>query len=143
MGLGYNQNKGNYSDMGSQVNFQGMLDFQEKMRAREAGSMFGEGGFGANMGTMSALGTGVQGLGSLASMYFGNKQMNLAEDQYNTNKDFGNRNIANQAQTTNNSMEARYRAAMAANGVNTNTGAGKEGLDSYLARSKVDGSAIG
>ena len=73
-------------------------------------------GFGLNTGTMGALGSGIEGLGGLASIYFGNKQLGLAEDQYNTNKEFGNRNLANQATTINNSLEARYRAALAAKG---------------------------
>lgn len=99
-------------------------------------------GWGLNTGTLGALGTGIQGLGGLASIYFGNKQLGLAEDQYETNKAFGNRNLANQAQTVNNSLEARYRAALAAKGQGTQ-GTQSESLQSYLDRSKVDGSAIG
>lgn len=98
-------------------------------------------GFGLNTGTMGALGNGIEGLSGLASMYFGNKQLGLAEDQYNTNKAFGNRNLANQATTVNNSLEARYRAALAAQGQGTQGSQG-ESLQSYLNRSKVDGSAI-
>ena len=48
--------------------------------------LFGSQGFGLNQGTFNTLGQGLQGLQGLASIYFGNKQLNLAEDQYNTNK---------------------------------------------------------
>jgi hypothetical protein len=106
-----------------------------------AGSVWGEQGLGFNKGTFSALGSGLQSLGDLAKMYYGNKALKLGEQQYRTNVDFGNRNIANQSKLINNTLEARYRAAQAANagGGNENT----ESLDSYLARSKVDGSPIG
>lgn len=107
------------------------------LQGNDQDSVFGSGGFGFNKGTMNGIGQGIQGLGGLASIYFGSKQLGLAEDQYNTNKEFGNRNIANQATTINNSIEARYRAAQAAKG-----GKGMESVDSYLNRSKVDGSAI-
>lgn len=106
-------------------------------------SIFGADGFGFNKGTFGAVGQGIGALSDLAGIYFGKQQLDLAEDQYNTNKAFGNRNIANQAQAANNTIEARYRAALAAKGHGVEGGGNKESLQSYLDRSRVDGSAIG
>lgn len=114
-----------------------------------SGSIFGSNGFGLNTGTLNILGNGIDGLGQLARLYFGSKQLGLAEDQLEANIDFGNRNIANQAQTINRSLEARYRAALSARGQGldgqnlSGSGPASESLDSYLARNKVDGSPVG
>ena len=113
------------------------------------GSLFGEQGFGLNSGTANAAGSALGAITDLAGLYFGNKQLKLAEKQLETNKAFGNRNIANQAKVINNTLEARYRAALAAQGVNPETGGTgtggtqRESLDAYLSRSKVDGSKVG
>lgn len=107
------------------------------------GSLFGDQGFGFNSGTFGAVGGAINGLSQLSSLYFGNKKLKLAEEQFDTNKAFANRNNANQARTINNSLEARYRAALAQSGVGLQGGGNKESLQSYLDRSKVDGSAIG
>lgn len=118
------------------------IDF-DGLAERESGSIFGAGGFGMNKGTFNTVGQGIGALGDLASIYFGIQQLGLAEDQYNTNKAFGNRNIANQAQTINTSLENRYRAALANKGYSTEGGGHLEALDTYLAKSKVDGSPVG
>ena len=125
------------STQGGQSNG-GLQDFMSMMAGKQNEPLE----LGFNKGTLGALGQGIQGLGGLASIYFGNKQLGMAEDQYNTSKEFGNRNIANQAQTINNALESRYRATLAAKGIGTEGGQGKESLESYLNRSKVNGSAI-
>lgn len=127
----------------------GGTDFGGLPGGDSGGSIFGEKGFGFNSGTANVAGNILGGITDLAGLYFGNKKLKLAKDQLATNTAFGNRNIANQAKVINNTLEARYRAALAAQGVNPETGGTgsggtqRESVDSYLARSKVDGSAVG
>jgi len=104
-----------------------------------ASSIWGNEGFGLNRGTFSAVGAGIGAAKDLAGLYTGYKQMQMAKEQMRTNKAFGNRNIANQAQTINTSLEAKYRAALAGEGPNS----GRESVDSYMSRNRVDGSAVG
>ena len=100
--------------------------------------------------TFNTIGAGIGGLTDLAGLYFGAKQLKQAENQFRTNTEFANRNLANQSKLINNQLEARYRAALAAKGIDPATGGTsptgsqqRESLDSYLARSRVDGSAVG
>lgn len=63
-------------------------------------------GLGFNMPTMQL---GLQGLGSLASLWMGNKSLGMAKDQFNFTKDMTNTNLNNQLQTYNTSLEDRLR----------------------------------
>lgn len=59
----------------------------------------------------------------------------LSQNQYNTDKAFANRNLANQASTINSAMNDRQRARIA-------SGGNYESLSSYMDKNRVDGSAV-
>lgn len=78
-------------------------------------------------GVMSAFNTLAGGVNA----YTGLKQLGLAEDTFNFNRDAFNANFANQAQTINTQLEDRQRARIAAN-----PGA-YESLNTYLDKHAV------
>lgn len=68
---------------------------------------------------LGVLGTGasiLQGLGSLAGAYTGYKSLGLAEDQFDFSKAAANRDIANQGQTINNSIQNASDVGLALGG---------------------------
>lgn len=87
------------------------------------------------------LGDIVGGLQGLAGIYFGNKNLKLAKDQFNTNTAFANTNLGNQAKLINNSLEARYKQALASK-QGTAEGASMASLEDYMKKASVDGSPI-
>lgn len=73
-------------------------------------SVFGN-AFGANGWGLPA----IQGLGGLAQSWLGFKQLGLAKDQFNFQKDAFTQNYNMQAQTMNRQLEDRQRARLSAN----------------------------
>ena len=76
-----------------------------------------------------------KGFGELMGAWNGLQQNNLMEDQFNYQRDFANRNLANQASLVNQRLEDRYRARIGATG---NGGAGYN----YAKPTYVDGSPV-
>jgi len=91
-----------------------------------------------NGSMLGKIGTGVGIVKDLAGLYMGWKQMKMAKQQLRDNRAFGNRNVANQARTTNASLEGLYRAGLHQSGANS----GRESVDSYMTRNRVDGSQV-
>ena len=93
-------------------------------------------------GAMGNFALGAQGITGLAGAYNAYKQMGLMEDQLNFSKSLANRNISNQAATTNRMLEDR--ASMAAQ----MTSGAEYGSPEFLKtkerlRTSVDGSPVG
>ena len=67
--------------------------------------------FQRNTDTLSAIGTGLEGLSGLANAYMGYKNFNLAKDMFNYQKALANRNLANQAKIINNTYDNAAQVA--------------------------------
>jgi len=87
---------------------------------------------------MNNFGTGVGAVKDLAGLYMGWKQMQMAKKQMATTTAFGNRNIANQAQTINNSRAALHARGLEQAGPNTT----RLSTPEYMAQVAVDGSKV-
>ena len=83
-------------------------------------------------GSLGDYGSLLKGIGSLYGAYQGGKQLDLAEDQFNFQKDNFNRNLGNRATLINQRLDDRATARKAALGSSYNYGPTKH----------VDGSAI-
>lgn len=101
--------------------------------------------FGFDKGTISAIGTGMQGLGALANAYLGYKNYQQSKKQFGFEKAAFNRNIANQSALIN----ARLASAanIAAQMSTPSTASPEERArirEEFLAnQTRVDGSRVG
>lgn len=75
--------------------------------------LFGGSGFGFNMPTLQL---GLQGLGMGLNFYNAMQANKLAKQQFNFQKDFAMKNLANQTKTYNTALEDRGRARAAMEG---------------------------
>ena len=100
----------------------------------------GNGGLGAMFKGMN-LQDIMGGLGGLASLYMGNKQLGLVKDQYNTNKAFGNANLVNQSKDYNRNLNDMYAKALAAKQGVANNG-GLAPLAEYMAKNALNETPI-
>ena len=75
--------------------------------------LFGIQGLGANLPSLQL---GMQGIGQLASLYTGLKALGLAQDQYNTQKQFAQKNLANSVQSYNTALTDKATARGVAEG---------------------------
>lgn len=88
-------------------------------------------GFGWNNNTFQGIGTIMQGVGSLGSLYTGLQQLGLARDSYNLQKDAYNTNLANSVSEYNTNLEDKIRGR-------TSDYSGKEAdVQSYLSSHKL------
>lgn len=96
----------------------------------------GQNKFGMNLGT---IGTVASALGSLGGLYTGIGSLNQAKKQFNFTRDLTNRNLSNQAITTNNALEnqARNRLSGGLDGQ-----ALIDAVNSYLSTRKVNGGPV-
>lgn len=85
-------------------------------------------GFGFNMPTLAL---GLQGLGSLGSLYMGTKSLDLANKQFESAQKFANANLANQTHAYNDTLAQRIRRVGSGNGTS------KEEMDAEIARRKL------
>ena len=67
------------------------------------------------IGQQGILAPAISGLTSIANGYLGMKQLGLAQDQFNFQKDAFNKNWAAKKATTNSALEDRQRARVASN----------------------------
>ena len=79
------------------------------------------------------------GVSGLAGLYMGNKQLKMAKDQYNTNKQFGNANLVNTAKAYNSDLTNMYQSVLDAR---KDTGANMATLQEYLAQHGVSDKPI-
>ena len=79
------------------------------------------------------------GVSGLAGLYMGNKQLKMAKDQYNTNKQFGNANLVNTAKAYNSDLTNMYQSVLEAR---KDTGANMATLQEYLAQHGVSDKPI-
>jgi len=93
--------------------------------------------FGANLSTAKF---GLGALGAGFDIYAGLKNLGLAKKQFNFNRSLANRNLANQAATTNLAIDKYGYNKLAGTGLNAQDLA--KAVESYVARNKVDGSPI-
>jgi len=84
-----------------------------------------------------ALGLGFDFLSGIAEFGLLKDQLNLAEDQFDFQKGFANRNIVNQAKTVNNSLEDRQTARLGSVGDSGVSGTQYEALDSFLDKNRL------
>lgn len=97
----------NYGDVNVEEAQRALLNYQ--------GKQFGGQNSGLNEMLASPwgkLGFGLQSAAGLFNAYNGYKQLGLAEDQFNFQRDYANTNLANQAAVTNADMEHRQRMRM-------------------------------
>ena len=87
--------------------------------------------------TASAVGTGIQAVTGLASIYLGLKQFGLAKDSFKESKRQFNLNFDTQAKLTNSRLEDRQRARVA-----SNPGAYVP-VDTYLEKNRVGSTGQG
>jgi hypothetical protein len=85
---------------------------------------------------LAGLGAGLQGLAGLASAWAGLQGVKQGREQLRFTKDLTNRNLANQAQTTNTALADRQARRISASG-----GAYKSVAD-YMKENQVSGGAI-
>lgn len=101
--------------------------------------------FGFNKDTLSAIGTGMQGLGALANAYLGYKNYQQGKKQFGFEKAAFNRNIANQATLINSRLASA--ANIAAQMSTPSTASPEERArirEEFLAnQTRVDGSKVG
>jgi len=124
--------QGNQNILGSDLSLESLLGDNTNYfdRLKDLGNQ--SEGFGFNNTTFNGIGTGLKGLGQLAALYYGSKQLKQAKNQFATQTAFANRNLANQSTLINSSLAAKAKAAQA-----QHTGS-SEGAQ-YV---QVDGSAI-
>jgi len=94
-------------------------------------------GFFAKGGGYQNVMAGLNAFSGLTNAYTGMKQLNLAEDAFDFNKDLSTVNLANQAQTVNSQLADRQRARIASN---PNA---YQSLDQYMANNAVSGNVGG
>jgi len=85
-------------------------------------------GFGFNMPTLAL---GLQGLGSLGSLYMGTKSLGLANKQFESAQKFATANLANQTHAYNDTLAQRIRRVGSGNGTS------KEEMDAEIAQRKL------
>lgn len=95
--------------------------------------------FGFNKGTFNTVGQGLGALANIAKMYFGAKELKQGRKEFGIQKDFANRNLANEATTVNGRLEDIYRARLA----NSGKPVTDQAVEAYLSKRKVDGTPIG
>jgi len=86
-------------------------------------SNYGGGGdtsTGIDWGSLQGWGQLLGGLGEIGSAYMGYKNYGLAKDQFKFNKQFANRNIANQATVVNEQLAHKRGARIASGGAAPN-----------------------
>ena len=109
-------------------------------------SAFGSDGL-FNSDTLKGFGSIAGGIGGIMGAMNAKDQLNLMEDQFGFQKDFANRNIANQAQIINNKIvgdEQRYLQDLRGNDDNQAGYDRNQAKGAQLAQKKtVDGSAVG
>ena len=108
--------------------------YGQNQQPANVSGMFSPGSFLGKDGGLSSLIGGAQGL---ASIYLGNKQTKLAQDQYKTNTAFATTNLANSAKMLNTTLAARYAQTLAAK---QGTGEQNQNLDEYMKQNSVSGS---
>lgn len=91
-------------------------------------------------GAMDNFSMGAQGVMGLANAYTAYKQLGLMEDQLSMQKGMANRNVANQAKTTNRMLDDR--ASMAAQMHNTEYGTKAYEDKKASLQTTVDGSPV-
>ena len=102
--------------------------------------------FGFNKETLSAIGTGMQGLGTLANAYLGYRNYGLAKKQFGFERNAFNKNIANQAALVNRQIDASANIAASMstppNATEAERAAIREGFMSAAGQRHVDGSPV-
>ena len=81
----------------------------------------------------------IGGAGGLASIYMGNQANKLAKDQYNTNKAFGNANLANQIKNYNTQQSNMYQRVLDAR---KGSGVDMASLEEYMAKNGLNTNPI-
>jgi len=99
-------------------------------------------GIFSDIGGIKGIGDLLGGFGSIGQALLGSKALGQAEDQFDFQKDFANRNLSNQAQTINTRLEDRQRARVGSEGLAPGEASKYEGISSYVANNRVDGSPI-
>lgn len=88
-------------------------------------------GFGWNNNTFQSIGSVMQGVGSLGSLYTGLQQLGLARDAYKLQKDAYNTNLTNSVSEYNTNLEDKIRGR-------TSDYSGKEAdVQNYLSNHKL------
>ena len=89
--------------------------------------------------------TGLDALGGLSQAYLGFQNLKLGKKQFGLAKSSFNKNLANQAKTTNTALEAQARARLSSSGQYDRPG-GQESLatdlESYVAPRRVSGAPV-
>lgn len=91
------------------------------------------GGFGSNLAGIGSIGQGIAGL---LSAWTGLQGLKLGEEQLDFTKDVTNRNLANQATTTNAELRDRQQRRTSASGGNY------QSIDAYMKQNRVQGGAL-
>ena len=95
---------------------------------------------GKNIQQTGILGQGAATIGALSNVYNAWKAGQMAEDQFEAQKSFGNRNIANQANTINSIVDQRAQHQASQQGLSPEQA--KAWAADYFNRNKVDGSPV-
>lgn len=111
---------------------------QQQSALTPQASLFSKDGLKSRFGSLGLqdIAGGIQGL---AGLYMGNKQLKLAKDQYNTNKQFGNANLVNTAKAYNTDLTNMYNSVLDAR---KGTDANMPSLQEYLAQHGVSDKPI-
>jgi len=113
------------------LNFGGGLNFGNPVAAGNAiPDNNTVGNFTPQLSGFGQLNQGIQAGGALLQGYLGFKQLGLARDSLNFQRDAFNKNYQNQVQTTNRQLEDRQRLRAAAN-------PGAQSVEEYLANNRV------
>lgn len=88
---------------------------------------------GLALGALQGISALLGGFGGLQQNKMAKKQLNLARDQFNFQKDFANRNYANELSAFNTAMEDRINARAA------QEGRGQEYVNDYMNRNRLQG----
>lgn len=145
---GYTMNFGNNSPVNQGIGT-GYGDNSPDSALNDFGGIPGTGGGGAGAGIDwgKAFDYGSKGLGavgSLGNLYLGYKQYQLGKDNLKFNKNVTNRNLANQAKTTNAEIARQARSRLSGSGKYRGDAAGLESaLKSYNKENFVSGERIG
>lgn len=97
------------------------------------GSLFNRDNAKLGVGALQGIAALLGGFGGLQQNKMAKKQLNLARDQFNFQKDFANRNYANELAAFNTAMEDRINARAA------QEGRGQEYVNDYLSRNRLQG----
>ena len=87
--------------------------FQKSLLGQQQQAMLDQNKLAFNVPTLSL---GLQGLGSLAGIYYANKGLQQAKDQFNFQKDVTNTNLNNQIKSYNTALNDRINARAAQQG---------------------------